>query len=65
MHIPHKASITKDIKICYDDIWLIYMYYPALYSSLGHSVYSLFTFMMTWKLGCDDFICNIVHSLMW
>ena len=26
--------------------------------------YSLFTFMMTSKLGCDDFICNIVYSLI-
>ena len=25
---------------------------------------TLFTFMMTSKLGCDDFICNIVYSLM-
>ena len=25
---------------------------------------SLFTFTMTSKLGCDDFICNIVYSLM-
>ena len=25
---------------------------------------SLFIFMMTSKLGCDDFICTIVYSLM-
>ena len=26
--------------------------------------YSLFTFTMSSKLGYDDFICNIVYSLM-
>ena len=26
--------------------------------------YSLFTFTMSSKLRCDDFICNIIYSLM-
>ena len=26
--------------------------------------YSLFIYTMTSRLGCDEFICNIVYSLM-
>ena len=29
-----------------------------------NNYYALFTLMMTSKLGCDDFICTIVYSLM-
>ena len=37
-----------------------YKYHPTYIAAS----YSLFTFMIISKLGCDDFICNIVYSLM-
>ena len=38
--------------------------FPLYIIHISVSHYSLFTFTLTSKLGCDDFICNIVYSLI-
>ena len=50
----------KYVRINYGYIYIIiyiYVYIRAIWKDM-------FTFMMTSKLGCDDFICRIMYSLM-
>ena len=59
-YVPHHGPVAAGLKIGFKNK-------TTLHGSIDRDAwckYSLFTLIMTSKLGSDDFICNIVYSLM-
>ena len=63
MVIQKKCFVVHVHVVVGNDI-SVYLLQYQLHHSIIIDTNSLFTFMMISKLGCNDFICNVVCSLI-